>query len=96
MTFTLTPQTEARLLAWAEYEGQDTDIVADVLLADALARVQAEEVEAIRVGLEACDVGRVRPFAEFAAEMRAKYNLPTHLFDTEVFAGEGASITHGQ
>lgn len=88
MTFTLTPQTEARLLAWAEYEGQDADIVADVLLADALARVQAEEVEAIRVGLEACDAGRVRPFAEFAAEMRTKYNLPTHLSDEEIFAGE--------
>lgn len=38
MTLTLTPQTEAKLLAWAEYEGQEADIVADVLLADALAR----------------------------------------------------------
>ena len=92
MTLTLTPQTEARLLAWAEYEGQDADIVADVLLADALARVQAEEVEAIRVGLEACDAGRVRPFAEFAAEMQAKYNLPTHLSDEEIFSGEDGLV----
>jgi hypothetical protein len=30
---TLTPKTEAKLLAWAEYEGQEADIVADVLLA---------------------------------------------------------------
>jgi predicted transcriptional regulator len=88
MTLTLTPQTEANLLAWAEYEGQEADIVADVLLADALARARAAEVEAIRVGMEACDAGRVRPYSEFAAEMRAKYNLPTHLSDEEVFAGE--------
>ena len=90
---TLTPQTEAKLLAWAEYEGQDADIVADVLLADALARVQAEEVEAIRIGLEACDAGRVRPFSEFAAEMRAKYNLPTHLSDEEIFSGEDGIVS---
>ncbi len=88
MTLTLTPQTEAKLLAWAEYEGQDADIVADVLLADALARVQAEEIAAIRVGFEDSDAGRVRPLAEVAAEKRAKYNLPTHLSDEEIFAGE--------
>lgn len=88
MTITLKPQTEANLLAWAEYEGQDADIVADVLLADALARAQAEKIAAIHVGLEACDAGRVRPFSEFAAEMKAKYNLPTHLSDDEIFSGE--------
>ncbi|MGI4789558.1 MAG: hypothetical protein ACRYFS_11985 [Janthinobacterium lividum] len=88
MTVTLTPKTEAKLLAWAEYEGQDADIVADVLLADALARVQAEEVAAIRVGLEDSDAGRVRPLAEIAAKKCAKYNLPTHLSDDEIFADE--------
>ncbi len=93
MTLTLTPKTEAKLLAWAEYEGQEADIVADVLLADALARVQAEETAAIRVGLEDSDAGRVRPFSEFAAEMRAKYNLPTHLSDEEIFSGEDGLVT---
>ena len=88
MTLTLKPQTEAKLLAWAEYEGQDADTVADVLLADALARVQTEEIAAIRVGVEDSDAGRVRPLAEVAAEKRAKYNLPTHLSDEEIFAGE--------
>ena len=88
MTLTLTPKTEARLLAWAEYEGQDADTLADVLLADALARVQAEEVAAIRVGLEDSDAGRVRLLAEVAAEKRAKYHLPMHLSDEEIFAGE--------
>ncbi len=88
MTLTLTPQTEAKLLAWAEYEGQDADIVADVLLADTLARVQAEEVAAIRVGFEDSDAGRVRPLAEIAAEKRVKYNLPMHLTAEELYAGE--------
>ena len=88
MTLTLTPQTEANLLAWAEYEGQEADIVADALLADALARARAAEVEAIRVGFEDSDAGRVRPLAEIAAEKRAKYNLPMHLSDEEIFAGE--------
>jgi len=88
MTLTLKPETEARLLAWAEYEGQNADILADALLADALARVQAEEIAAIRVGFADSDAGRVRPLFEVAAEKRAKYNLPTHLSDEEIFAGE--------
>ncbi len=92
MTLTLRPQTEARLLAWAEYEGQDADTVADALLAEALARVQAKEVAAIRIGFEDSDAGRVRPLAEVAAEKRAKYNLPSHLSDEEVFAGEEGLI----
>ena len=92
MTLTLTPRTEAELLAWAEYEGQEADIVADVLLADALARARAAEVEAIRVGFEASDAGRVRPYSDFAAEMRARYNLPTHLSDDEIFSGEKGII----
>ena len=73
-------------------KGQDVDTVADALLVEALARVQAEEVEAIRVGLEACDAGRVRPFSEFAAEMRAKCNLPTHLSDEEIFSDEDGLV----
>ena len=92
MTLTLTPKTEARLRAWAEYEGENADILAEALLADALARVQAEEVAAIQVGLEACDAGRVRPYSEFAAEMRAKYNLPTHLSNEEIFSGEDGLV----
>lgn len=49
---------------------------------------RAKETHAIRMGLEASDAGRVRPLAEFAAEMRAKYNLPVHLSDEEIFSGE--------
>lgn len=37
---------------------------------------RAEAVEGIRRGLEACAQGRMRPFREFAAEQRAKFNLP--------------------
>lgn len=93
MTLTITPRTEAMLLAKAEREGEDVNSLADGLLADLLAREQAEEVAAIRAGLKASDAGRVRPLAEVAAEMRAKYQLPTHLSDEEIFSGE-EGITH--
>lgn len=88
MTLTITPQTESQLRAWAEYEGQDANVLADTLLANALDRVRAEEVEAIRVGLEDRDAGRVRPLAESIARMQAKYNLPAHLSDEELYAGD--------
>ena len=88
MTLTLTPQTEAKLLAWAKYEGQDANVLADILLANALDRIRAEEAAAIQVGFDDSDAGRVRPLAEIAAEKRAKYNLPTHLSNEEMFAGE--------
>jgi len=88
MTLTITPKTEAMLLAKAEREGEDINALADGLLADLLARDQAEEIAAIRAGLEASDAGRVRLLAEVAAEMRAKYHLPTHLSDEEIFMGE--------
>jgi predicted transcriptional regulator len=88
MTLTITPETEAMLLAKAERDGEDINTLADGLLADLLARDQAEEIAALRAGLESSDAGRVRPLTEVAAEMRAKYHLPTHLSDEEVFSGE--------
>ena len=42
------------------------------------------ESEAIRHSLKACNGGRVHPFADFAAEMRAMYDLPTHLSNEEL------------
>lgn len=89
MSITLTPETEARLREQAVRQGLEPDALADSLLAEALAWEEvdrAEAVEGIRRGLEASDAGRVRPFAEFAAEMRAKYNLPTDLTDEEINA----------
>ncbi len=88
MTIILAPETEAMLHARAEREGQDASSVADTLLANVLAQDQAEELAALRAGLESSDAGRVRPFSEFAAEMRTKYNLPAHLSDEEIFAEE--------
>lgn len=46
-----------------------------------------EEVEAIRVGLEDCNSGRVRPFSEFMMQMQVKYHMPPHLSDEELYAG---------
>jgi predicted transcriptional regulator len=91
MTITITPEVEARLREKALRDGQDVSIIANTLLAEALAweaQDYAEAVEGIRRGIEASDAGRVRPFAEFAAEMRAKYNLPTHLADEEIHAAK--------
>ena len=93
MTLTLTPKTEALLRAKAKRDGEDADTLADLLLGDLLAREQEEEVEALRLGFEASDAGRVRPLAVAAAEMRAKYNLPTHLSDEEIFADEAGFMS---
>ena len=87
----LGPEVEARLREKAQRVGLDVNVVADTLLAFALdwdARAQAEEVAAIQKGLDALDTGRVRPFAEFAAEMRSRYDLPTHLSDEELVTPE--------
>ena len=87
MTITLTPETEALLRQKAESEGTDLNTIADALLKEALqweAQEQAETLEGIRRGLEASEAGRERPLSEFAAEMRTKYNLPTHLSDEEL------------
>ena len=91
MSITLRPETEAKLREKAEREGIDLDTLAETIIAEALAweaQDQAEAIEGIRRGIEASDVGRVRPFAEFAAEMRARYNLPTHLSNEEIQATE--------
>ena len=89
MTVTLTPETETRLRQKAERDGQDINAVADTMLAMVLeweAEEYADMLKGIQRGLEDSDIGRVRPFAEFAAEMRAKYDLPTHLSDVEIQA----------
>ena len=88
MTSTATSEMGAMLLPKVERDENDINAVEDVLLANMLARAQAEEIAALRVGLEASDTGRVRSLAEVAAEKRAKYRLPTHLSDAEIFSGE--------
>ena len=91
MTITLTPETETLLRERAQQEGGDMASTADRMLRAVLhwdARDRAETLEGIRLGLEDSDAGRVRPFTEFAAEMRAKYALPTHLTDAELKAEE--------
>ena len=91
MTLTLTPKTEALLVAKAEREGEDINILLNALLVHALQeedRDHAEMLQGIQRGLEASAAGRVRPLSEFMAEMNAKYKLPTHLSDEEIFAGE--------
>lgn len=78
MPITIDPDTEARLREKAVREGKDIDTLASTLLNMALiweAQDRAEAVEGIRRGLEACEQGRMRPFREFAAEQRAKFNL---------------------
>ena len=90
MPITLNPQTEERLREKAEREGKDMNAVADSLIIAMLeweAQERAEALEGLRRGIEASDAGRVRPFADFADEMRAKYSLPIHLSD-EAIVGE--------
>ncbi len=92
MAITLTPETEARLRERAERDGQDADSLADALLADALADdpddlTDAEIAETragIRRGLADCTAGRAKPVAEWAAQIRREFNLPTRLTDEEL------------
>ena len=91
MTITVTPEVEARLREIAERDGRDVDAVAESLLWDVLeweAQGREAEIKAIQRGLAACEEGRTRPFSEFAAEMRAKHGLPTHLSDDELVASK--------
>ena len=91
MTITLKPETEARLVERAEREGADVNDTADALVVAGLeweAREKADSAASLRRALEESDAGKVRLFSEVAAEWRAKYNLPTHLSDEELAAGE--------
>jgi len=94
MTITLRPETEARLLERAAREGADVNATADALVVAGLeweARDKAESAESLRRALAESDAGKVRLFSEVAAEWRARYNLPTHLSDEELIAGETAA-----
>lgn len=89
MAITLSLQTKERLREKADCEGRDVNTVADSLIRAALeweVRERAEDMEGLRRGIAPSDAGRVRPLEDFAGEMRANYNLPTHLSDEEIGA----------
>ena len=78
MTITLTPETEARLRARAEQEGEDINTVADALINAALeweARELAESIAGVRRGDSAAAEGKERSLTEFVAEQRAKHGF---------------------
>lgn len=94
MTITLKPETEARLRERAKRDGADMNAIADALVVAGLeweAREQVEAAEGLRRALTESDAGKVRLFSEVAAEWRAKYNLPTHLSDEGILAGEATA-----
>lgn len=79
MTITLSSETEARLRAKAQREGEDINTIAETLIAIALdweAQDKAEAIEGVRRGEQAADAGRERPLAEFLAEQRVKHGFP--------------------
>jgi len=76
---TLSPELEARLRAKATQRGEDLEHVASALLGDILdweAQDSEEAIVGIQRGLDDFEAGRFRPFAEFVAEQRLKYDLP--------------------
>lgn len=87
MTIVLSRETESLLKRCAEEEGADENALADKLLSDML-REREEERQAtlngISRGMADGEAGRVRPAAEFAAEMRTKYSLPVEMPDSEL------------
>lgn len=87
----LKPETEELLRQRAERDGADINAFADALVAAALeweAREEIEAAESLRRSIADSDAGRVRLFSEVAAQWRTKYNLPTHLSQEELYAGE--------
>ena len=75
ITLNLEPDMEAYLREKAIREGQETEAVAQALLAWAMdweAQDQAETLESVRRGLEANDAGHVRSAADVFADMRSK------------------------
>ena len=80
ITLDLAPASEALLTDIAEQDGQDKTEIASLLLAAALEQAAHErDVQAILAGLEDSLAGRARPVAEWDAEFRARYNIPTNL-----------------
>lgn len=76
---TLSPELEALLRDKAARLGQNVDLVASQLLADALEWERQDSQEAIKgiqQGLDDFEAGRFRSFDKFAEEQRRKYNLP--------------------
>ena len=79
MTITLKPATGAMLLARAQQEGKDLDILADALLVRALeaqAREDEETAAAVSKAMAGIEAGREKPLAQYLAEQRAKRGLP--------------------
>lgn len=77
MAMVLTPETEARLREQAQRTGQDVDLLANSLLADALSddldALTDDEVAEIRAGIRrGLTAGRERPLAEYAADVKAR------------------------
>jgi predicted transcriptional regulator len=76
MAITLKPETEEKLRQVAQRQGQDAHSLADIWLAESIARHEQEfeaNVAAIQEGLDAIDQGRVRPFEDFLSEHRQRY-----------------------
>ncbi len=87
MTITLNPQTEAKLRAKADQEGQDINSLADELLGLILdwdAQDRAEAITGIQKGLQAFDEGRFRSFKEFAAEQRTRLMAEMNQLETQM------------
>jgi hypothetical protein len=87
MPISLSPKTEALLSKRAEQDGSDINTVADQLLSDVLLADELEVEatrESVRRALEDVEAGRIKPFKQYAAELRTMYNLPVHLSDAEL------------
>jgi hypothetical protein len=73
MTLTLTPKTEAMLLARAKSEGQDANMLADTLLADLLAPDEAKVAEELSATADNAEMsGEMRATAKMLADAARK------------------------
>lgn len=97
MSITLKSETEALLRERAAQAGVDISAIANEIILTGLeweARDRKEATKSLRLSLAQSDAGQVRRFSEVAEEWRVKYNLPTHLSDAEILAGEISTGVH--
>jgi predicted transcriptional regulator len=76
MSITLDPELEERVRRSAKLKGNAMDAEVARLLNETLTweeRDRKEAIEGIQRGIDAAEAGRVKPAAEFLAELKQKY-----------------------
>ena len=81
MTISLTAETEARLRAKTQQDGEDINTLAERLILSALdweAQERAATIAALQRSEQAAEQGRERSLAAFISDQRSKHGFPAN------------------